>query len=248
MQLLYNQSIPGEPSVPGAFFFMQPTNRKLVQRTCGLLEMQARSVDAAGSIEAAQAARRERYGPTFAYDEFLAMPSRLSAVVFSTVFAVGFGMLALVAPIRWLVKKLMPPPGSGPSEEAMQNGFFEATNHTTSTSTPSTAPVHVKTVFKGDRDPGYALTAIMISESALSLVLPPVSKTSSSQAEASGSDSGSLPEGLPSMARKGGILTPMTAFGDVLITRLVDTGRFTVDSYVVGRQGAGAAPERRKDV
>ncbi|GLB37942.1 putative saccharopine dehydrogenase NADP binding domain [Lyophyllum shimeji] len=241
-RFLYNLSIPGEPSVPGAFFGMQPTNRKLVQRTYGLLEMQARSVDAAGSQEAAQAARRARYGPTFVYDEFLAVPSRLSAVLVSTAFAVGFGMLALVAPIRWLVKKLMPPPGSGPSEETMQNGFFIATNHTTSVATPSSPPVHVKTVFTGDRDPGYALTAIMLSESALSLLLPPVSSPQTG-APSSKSEAESLPEGLPDMARKGGILTPMTAFGDVLITRLVDTERFAVESSVVGREG-----EQRKDV
>ncbi|KAF8058737.1 Saccharopine dehydrogenase-domain-containing protein [Lyophyllum atratum] len=242
-KLLYNQSIPGETSVAGAFFFMQPTNRKLVQRTFGLLEMQAR-IDAAGSVENLKAARRERYGPEFGYDEFLVTPSRLSAVIVSSVVAFGFGMLAMVTPFRWLVQKLMPPPGSGPSEEAMQKGFFKATNHTTSTSSP---PVHVKTVFKGDRDPGYALTSIMISESALSLLLPPVSATSSSQPSASSSKSSSLPDGLPALARKGGILTPMTAFGDVLLTRLVDTGRFTIESYVVG-QNAGSAQERRNDV
>ncbi|KAG5328554.1 hypothetical protein C0989_010336, partial [Termitomyces sp. Mn162] len=59
----------------------------------------------------------------------------------------------------------------------------------------------------------------MISESALSLLLPPISKP------APPSKTSSLPEGLPTLAKKGGILTPMTAFGDVLITRLVDTGR-----------------------
>jgi len=38
----------------------------------------------------------------------------------------------------------------------MQNGFFNVTNITTSTSNP---PVHVKTVIKGKGDPGYLLSA-----------------------------------------------------------------------------------------
>ncbi|KAG6863665.1 hypothetical protein C0991_004295 [Blastosporella zonata] len=118
----------------------------------------------------------------------------------------------------------------------MAKGFFEASNLTTSTSTP---PVYVKSVFKGDRDPGYALTAIMISESALSLLLPPTSKPSSS------TRTSRLPEGLPALAKKGGLLTPMTAFGDVLITRLVDTGRFSYESHVIGQD---TSAEGRKNV
>lgn len=50
-------------------------------------------------------------------------------------------------------------------------------------------------------------------------------------------------EKLPPLARRGGILTPMTAFGDALIERLQSTGRFEFDSNVVG----GTA-EVRKDV
>ncbi|KAG6899461.1 hypothetical protein C0993_010140 [Termitomyces sp. T159_Od127] len=169
-KFLYKQLIPGDTPVFGSFFLMAPGNKKLVQRTFGLLELRTIMATQSGSsTEAAQLAKRERYGPS-------------------------------------------------------------------STSTP---PVHVKTVFKGDRDPGYALTAIMIAESALSLLLPPISKP------APPSKASSLPEGLPDLAKKGGILTPMTAFGDVLITRLVDTGRFAYETRVVGQESDG---ERRKDV
>lgn len=38
---------------------------------------------------------------------------------------------------------------------------------------------------------------------------------------------------LPLLARRGGILTPMTAFGDVLIKRLEATGRFEFSSSIV---------------
>ncbi|KAG5653801.1 hypothetical protein H0H81_010471 [Sphagnurus paluster] len=241
-QFLYNQSIPGEPTVHGGFFFMQPTNRKVVQRTFGLLEMQARYAESSGAnAKLLEAAQHERYGPSFAYDEFLVMPSRLSSVLVSTSFAVLFGLLALVAPFRWIVKKFIPQPGEGPSEEyylftTMKNGYFVSTNHTVSTSTP---PVHVKTVFRGDRDPGYGATSIMLAESALCLVLPPMSSNALHR------PSDALPRGLPALAVKGGVLTPMTAFGSVLVTRLLDTGRFSLESSVVGE---GANGETRKNV
>lgn len=40
-QFSYNLSIPGGKEIYGAFFFMQPTNRAIVQRTAGLFELEA---------------------------------------------------------------------------------------------------------------------------------------------------------------------------------------------------------------
>lgn len=42
---------------------------------------------------------------------------------------------------------------------------------------------------------------------------------------------------LPNLARKGGVLTPMSALGDVLIERLRDTGRFEFTSEVITSHG-----------
>ena len=84
----------------------------------------------------------------------------------------------------------------------------------------------------------------MIAESALSLVLPPASVVPSSSSSSLYSRS-NLPAGLPALAYQGGILTPVTAFGDVLITRLKDSGRFDFESHVVTD---GVLPEGRKDV
>lgn len=53
----------------------------------------------------------------------------------------------------------------------------------------------------------------MISESALSILLDG--------------------DKLPLLGRRGGVLTPTTALGDVLIGRLGDTGRFTFSSEVI---------------
>ena len=42
---------------------------------------------------------------------------------------------------------------------------------------------------------------------------------------------------LPPSARLGGILTPSTAFGDVLVRRLEATGRIHFESEVLGMGG-----------
>lgn len=219
-QFWYNLPIPGANEIYGAFFFMQPTNRALVQRTAGLLELEAIMH---GDRKEAQL---ERYGSNFSYDEFVVMPSKLVSTMVTTAFVIGVGMLVLVRPFRWLVKKLMPQPGEGPSEEQMRNGFMQCTNLAVSDSSP---PVHVQSVVKGHGDPGYSLTAIMISESALSIILPPPSQTESLKTRTEETQI----HNLGVLARQGGVLTSMTAFGDVLIKRLEETGKFEFSSCVV---------------
>lgn len=86
----------------------------------------------------------------------------------------------------------------------------------------------------------------MISESALSLLLPPPSVTSASGTP-SQSIVKSLLAGLPSFAQRGGILTPMTAFGDVLLRRLTETGRFELEHGIVGA-GSQSVEEGWKNV
>lgn len=69
----------------------------------------------------------------------------------------------------------------------------------------------------------------MISESALSFIIPPGSNINSPEAARAA---------LPYLARRrGGVLTPMTAFGDVLIQRLEDTGRFEFSSTIIEGDG-----------
>lgn len=60
---------------------------------------------------------------------------------------------------------------------------------------------------RGKGDPGYAATAKLISECALSIVLDY--------------------ERLPPLARTGGPLTPASALGHVLVERLEGTGSFS---------------------
>lgn len=219
-KFVYELMVPGVRHIVGCFWFMRSTNVWVVQRTFGLLEMLTKS--RIPTPERQAEVDKMRYGPNFMYDEFMEQESKLTALVTSTFFFIGFALMSLFSPFRALVKLIMPKSGEGPSEEQMNNGSFEITNVTTSDSTP---PINVITTMTGKGDPGYSLTAIMISESALSLLLHP---------GAASKPTSELTDVIrpTEFARGGGVLTPMTAFGDNLITRLCATTKFTIASYV----------------
>ncbi|KAI0828046.1 Saccharopine dehydrogenase-domain-containing protein [Trametes gibbosa] len=199
----------------GATWAMAMTNRSVVQRSFGVYQYMldnARTVFG-GKLEKekADAFCPLAYGPTFSYAEYLipGSGSYLSAALYSTVFTTIVGLL-LVTPIRWIVKMFLTKSGDGPSEEEMNQGFLKLTNYTSTASSPASV---AKTIMWGKGDPGYRLTACMISECALGLLLEDSS--------------------LPVSARPGGILTPATALGDVIVRRLEGTGSMRFESEVI---------------
>ncbi|WP_333617920.1 saccharopine dehydrogenase family protein [Dietzia sp.] len=167
-----------DPSLSGrlAPFFMSSYNTRVVRRSSYLLG--------------------NAYGPDFRYGEAMAVGSNpvLSRVVAAGVAGgtiAAFGIMA-VQPLRPIVDRLLPKPGSGPSEEARDNGHFTTETFTrTSTGRRFSARIHA------EGDPGYKATAVMLGESALALAL----------------DRERLPE-------RAGVLTASTAMGDVLVDRL----------------------------
>ena len=126
------------------------------------------------------------YGPDFAYREV----SAYSNPVVAAGFTAGLGALAgglAFPPTRFVLDRVLPGPGDGPSEKARANGFFKIEVH---------GAGHVATVAaKGD--PGYAATAVMMGESALTLA---------------GTNG------------PGGVLTPASAMGSALVERLRAAG------------------------
>ncbi|KAK2463055.1 hypothetical protein APHAL10511_004710 [Amanita phalloides] len=226
----YKLAIPGQKPLVGGFFIMRSVNVAVVQRTFGLLEVEAirdKLRWPSGTQETAMVTKKQRYGPSFQYDEFIVTESTFQALLLSLSLLFGLALLMFVPPFRWVVQKIMPKSGEGPSDEKMETGYLIGTNLTTSAARP---PILVKTVSKLKGDPGYLVTAVMVSECALSLLLPPVSSKST---ETTATYS-ALPS-LPPLAQKGGILTPATAFGDVLVQRLQDSGRLQFSSSVVQR-------------
>jgi short subunit dehydrogenase-like uncharacterized protein len=140
------------------------------------------------------------YGRRFRYRETMAMGSGLAGRAKATALLGGLGavMGALsLKPTRAALDRFLPKPGEGPSAEARAKGFFKIDIHTR---TAAGERYVCRVAAQGD--PGYAATAVMLGESALALA----------------EDRERLPD-------RAGILTPATAFGEVLVDRLRAAGQ-----------------------
>ena len=165
-------------------FVMGPINTRVVRRSAALFAQWG-----------------ERYGPNFAYQEYMAFPGPFGAALATTVAAgtvLAQTSLALGS-TRGLLQPLVPKPGTGPSEYAIEHGWFRCELFA------RTAGARCVRGLIADRgDPGNAATVKFACEAAFALAL----------------DKAELPGG----ASRGGVLTPATALGDVLVRRLHDAG------------------------
>ena len=155
-------------------------------------------------VRRSNALQGHAYGSRFRYREVMSAGSGpLAPARAGAIVAALGGLVAGMSfgPTRKLLDKVLPSPGEGPSEKTQQRGFYEIAIHGRTTSGRRFVS---RVVQKGD--PGYAATALLLGESALCLAL----------------DADRLPQG-------GGVLTPATAMGDVLIERLRVSG-VTIDA------------------
>jgi short subunit dehydrogenase-like uncharacterized protein len=156
-------------------FVMAPFNTRIVRRSNALSDY------AYG--------RRFRYREVMGYGRSPLAP--LVAAGTTTGLAVGMAGMSF-APARAVLDRVLPEPGSGPSEAARERGHFRIeVVARTSTGARFTSTVAAK------GDPGYKATAVMQGESALCLAL----------------DRDRLPQ-------RAGVLTPATAMGTALADRL----------------------------
>lgn len=171
------------PSLDGwvGTFVMAAHNTRIVRRSNGLL----------GWV----------YGKNFRYREVMSAGSSTLAPVIAGAISggslVGVGVLASLSRVslgRKLLDKVLPAPGTGPSEQTRRTGWFsmKTVAHTTSGAT-------YLATFAGTGDPGYQATAVMIGETGLALAF----------------------DDLPQIA---GVLTPAAAVGDALTDRLRAAG------------------------
>lgn len=166
----YRDAATGQWTAP---FVMSPFNTRIVRRSNAL--------------------RDHAYGPAFRYREAMGFGTDLRArlTALGLTAGLGIGMAAMANPLaRPLVDRVLPSPGEGPDEQARAAGRFRVELRTT---TDSGARYVAVVAAKGD--PGYAATAVMLGESALSLALDPLTSG-------------------------GGVLTPAVAMGDALVDRL----------------------------
>ncbi len=165
-------------------FFMASVNTRVVRRSNALLG--------------------HPWGEGFRYAEVASYGAGPKGLLTATGVTVGllggFVAAAQVKPLRKLLeKKVLPAPGEGPSAEAREKGFFVARLMGEGTSAKTGKQVRVKGKVAAQGDPGYAATARMLSESALSLAFDDV-------------------------PAKGGVLTPASCMGMKLVERLRRAG------------------------
>ncbi|MCW2528854.1 MAG: putative saccharopine dehydrogenase/reductase [Pseudonocardiales bacterium] len=109
------------------------------------------------------------YGRSFRYREVMGFGRGRRAPVLATLMTAGLGLFAAGMSrklSRRVLDRLLPAPGSGPSEKTQRSGRFRIEVRTTTT----TGARYSSTVAaKGD--PGYAATAVMFAQCALTLAL-----------------------------------------------------------------------------
>ncbi|MGW4767927.1 saccharopine dehydrogenase family protein [Nocardia sp. NPDC004278] len=174
-----------DPSLDGwvGTFVMAAHNTKIVRRTNGLL----------GWV----------YGKNFRYREVMNAGKSATAPLVAAGMAGGIvatmaagAVLSRVAVGRKLLDRIVPKPGTGPSEQARTSGWFTMKTYART----SSGAKYVAT-FSGTGDPGYQATAVMLGQAGLCLAF----------------DGAKLSE-------LAGILTPAAAMGDALTDRLRTAG------------------------
>lgn len=173
---------PELTGVWAAGFVMAMYNTRIVRRSNALLDY--------------------AYGHRFRYAEYMGVgPSVLAPVTSAVATAATNGVAALGGRFfrflpRRLVERLAPKPGTGPSEEVREQGYYRVETYTTT----STGARYVATMSQSG-DPGYKATSVMLGECGLALALDR--------------------DKLPALH---GVLTPAAAMGDALLARFPAAG------------------------
>lgn len=142
------------------------------------------------------------YDPDFHYQEYLRVGRGGLAAAAAGALSAGMAMTRVAQawqPVRRLTAALLPAPGEGPSEATMNGGWFRC-DLIASAASGATMRARVA----GQGDPGNRATTRFVCEAALALACD--------QAELAGN------------AAKGGVLTPASGLGAVLVRRLRTAG------------------------
>jgi short subunit dehydrogenase-like uncharacterized protein len=165
----------------GAFAMAAP-NSRIVRRSNALLDW--------------------AYGRTFRYCEQMSMGSSVVAPVAAALdTAVSVGMFGLGTRYinkvpQGLLERVLPKPGTGPSERTREKGHYRAETYTT-----TTTGARYRATIAQQGDPGYKATAVLLGECGLALALD-----------------------RDRLSELRGVLTPAAAMGDALLTRLPAAG------------------------
>ena len=157
-------------------------------------------------VRRSHALRGLPYGEDFQYDEAMLTGGGFSGRMKGGAMLAGIGLVMAPKPgsfLRKTVDRFLPKPGEGPSKKEREAGFYKMMLlGKFADGTSFTGSV------TGDRDPGYGSTSKMLSECAVCLA----------------KDKDKSPE-------VSGMLTPSSAFGDVLLERLENNAGLTFKIY-----------------
>jgi short subunit dehydrogenase-like uncharacterized protein len=150
-------------------------------------------------VRRSNALQNYAYGRGLRYEEVMGFGSGPRAGLTARAYTAGLGLFGLgmsKPAVRRLLDRVLPKPGQGPSPKAQHEGRFRLAVHATTTS-----GARCRATVAAQGDPGYAATALMFAEAALTLVVDR--------------------ERLPAAA---GVLTPAAALAHPLIDRLRAAG------------------------
>jgi short subunit dehydrogenase-like uncharacterized protein len=142
------------------------------------------------------------YGRRLEYGEQMSMGRSVLAPVASALAAGGnrasiaLGSRYLNRVPRKLVERILPKPGTGPSERTRENGHYTLETYTTTTS-----GARYRATMSQQGDPGYKATSVLLGESGLALALD-----------------------RDRLSELTGVLTPAAAMGDALLARFPAAG------------------------
>jgi short subunit dehydrogenase-like uncharacterized protein len=138
---------------------------------------------------------KESYAKPFLYDEAMMVGKGFNGRLRAGAIGGGLAAFMLTAslnPGRWLLSRVLPSPGEGPSPQEQESGHYDILFFG---KTPSGKKLQCRVT--GDRDPGYGSTAKMLGQASICLARD-INKTEIA----------------------GGLLTPASCFGNTLIERL----------------------------
>lgn len=118
-------------------------------------------------VHRSNALQQARYGKEFTYDEAMMVGKGVKGRLrgYGITGAMGaFFTASAIGPTRWLVEKLVPSPGEGPSPEDQEKGFYDLRFIGKTEDGKK-----LITKVTGDRDPGYGSTGKMLGEAAMCL-------------------------------------------------------------------------------
>jgi short subunit dehydrogenase-like uncharacterized protein len=169
-------------------FVMAVVNTRIVRRSNALLDY------AYG--------RRLEYGEQMTVGKSLVAPVTAALAAGGNAATIAFGTRFLDKVPEKLIERVLPKPGTGPSERTRESGHYTVETYTT-----TTTGARYRTTMSQKGDPGYKATSVLLGESGLALALD-----------------------RDRLSDLRGVLTPAAAMGDALLARLPAAGVSLVTS------------------